>query len=109
VALQLTKNAARDFSGTEGTPVLLGITTPAPAVANILSTNYNGTTQTAEPFRITLGKGDHGLVVVFLASVEGAQISIQEIDTADPQNTQVLAETVFHKSDPSAVILIRVP
>ena len=107
--LQLTRNAARDFSGKNGVQVLLDIATKGAAAANILSTNYNGVTQSTPPFRITLGKGDHGLVVVFIASVEGTQVSIQEIDTADPTNTQVLAKSFFHKSDPSAVILIRVP
>jgi len=109
MALQLTKNAASDFSGTKGKPVLLGITAAAPIAANILSVNYNGTTLTAAPFQITLGNGNHGLVVVYIASTEGAPVSIQEIDLANPANTQALANPHFHKSDPSEVILLRVP
>jgi hypothetical protein len=107
--LRTNGHPPRDFSGKQGKPVLLGIATTGAAAANILSTNYNGVTQSTEPFRITLGQGDHGLVVVLIASIEGTQVSIHEIDMADPTNTQVLAKSFFRKSDPSAVILVRVP
>jgi len=108
MALQLTRNAARDFSGKAGKEVLLGITAAGGAPASILVTNYNEVAQNAAPFKIKLGKGDHGLVVVF-ASTEGTKVSIQEVDIANPATTQVLAQTTFHKADPSVTILIRVP
>ncbi len=109
MALQLTKNAARDFSGKAGKKVLLGIRGANGVKADILATHYNGDTQSAPPFQITLGKGDNGLVVVFAAAQEGAQVFVQEVDSADPNNTQVLAQPFFHASLPNVTILIRVP
>ena len=107
MALQLTKNNALDFSGKVDAPVTLGISGANGVKADILATHYNGITQTAPPFQIKLATGENGLVVVFAAAQEGAQVSIQEVDAADPTITQTLAQPFFHKSIPNITILIR--
>ena len=107
MALQLTRNDARDFSGKAGKTATLGITGAGGVKADILATHYNGATQTTSPFQITLAKGDIGLVVVFVAAQEGAQVFVQEVDAADATNTQNLAQPFFHKSLPNVTILIR--
>ena len=45
MAVQLIKNAARDFSGKAGKKVLLGIRGANGVIADILATHYNGDTQ----------------------------------------------------------------
>lgn len=107
MALQLTKKAARDFTGSAGKKVTLDIKGAGGVKADILATHYNGVTQAASPFQITLANGDIGLVVVFVAAQEGAQVFVQEVDSANPSNTQTLAQPFFHKALPNVTILIR--
>jgi hypothetical protein len=109
MALKLTKNNVLDFSGKAGDEVLLDLRAPAGVLASILGTSYGGVTNTTPPFKITLTKGDKGLVVLYAASVDGAQLSVVEVDQADPTNTQVLGQPFFHQSIPHVTILIRCP
>ena len=108
MALQLTKNASRDFSGKPGKKVLLGITGAGGSPATILATYYNGVALDEDEAEITLATGEQGLIMV-IASIEGTRVSILERDRDNSNNTQVLAQSVFHKSGPSVTILIRVP
>ena len=109
MALQLTKTATRFFSGTKGAVVLLGISVAKVAAgvpADIVAVTYNGITISQAPFKITLAAGNHGLVVVYVTT-PGTKVIIEEVDTADPNNRQPLAQTFFDPTDPSVIVLIQ--
>ena len=109
MALQLTKEKARVFRGRVGKTVRLGISVAKNSEgepASIISVTYNGATVKKAPFEFTTAAGDHGLVVVYV-STPNTRVSIDELDTADPSNTQPLALSFFDPSDPAEVILIR--
>ena len=109
MALQLTKQATRVFSGVKGAECRLGISVAkvaAGVLANIISVTYNGVTVQAAPFKFKVAAGDHGLVVVYVTT-PGTRVMIEEVDAVSTANRQSLAQPFFDPADPSVVILIQ--
>ena len=110
MALQLTKEDIRLFSGTKNKEFLLDIFPPkaSTALVAIRAVVYNGKPVAGPPYKVKLEPGTNGLVVVYFCSEEGIRVFLKEVDTADASNTQALAQPTFDLSDPSVVVTLKV-